>query len=277
MDRPRIPVHASFISLALLLVLAGGCLPGWQTDEPPVANDQTDKLTGTPNASGCVDFGGFTNCPLGDARLLPSEDGTTLDVTSLRTAGEDGVSFLLPEVTDFEVTGSRPPSSSSTMISRAISDGDVTSTMTVRDTDDGFTVSGTFTGNDASTYNAELYRAGELVGTVAGLASGGEGLRARWLQRPIIIWVIQIGFHIYIFIFGAQQAEATEGACIWDLALPKNQQASTTLADGTEVTFDHVRLVENVEPSGSYPYLTFDRIDYTSDDGTFRISNERAQ
>jgi hypothetical protein len=263
--------------LALPLMLLGGCLPDAGTDDVP-ASEPTTSLA-TTNAT-CVDYQGISNCGLGAAVLTPSRDGS-LDVTGLRTAGRDGVAFQLPEVTSFDVTGTRERSSTGSVLTRAISDGKVTSTMTVRDTIDGFTVSGTFTGNTGATYNAELYNRGQRVGTVAGIKSG-EGLSASWVDpevaRARIRIRIRIGFVVITITIGLAATEApTEGACVWDYGLPEDTQATTKLADGTPVTFDRVRLVENVDPAGSYPYLSFDRIDYTSSDGGFRIDGEHAQ
>lgn len=262
--------------LALPLALLAGCLPD-AADEVP-AGDPAQNLA-TTNA-GCVDFQGISNCGLGAAALTPTRDGL-LDVTGLRTAGRDGVAFQLPDVTSFDVTGTRQHSDAASLITRAVSDGKVTSTMTVRNTSDGFTISGTFTGNSNATYNAELYSRGERVGTVAGIKSG-DGLHAAWIDtaraRPRITIRIRIGFVVITISFAHAFTEApTEGACVWDYGLPEDTQATTKLADGTPVTFDRVRLVENVDPAGSYPYLSFDRIDYTSSDGGFLIDGEHAQ
>jgi hypothetical protein len=273
MERQGIPVRASSRRLRLLAVLLGASLAGCQAEEPTTI-EPLENLEAAVHAADCTDYRDLRHCALGGAALTPSRDGSTLDVTSLRTPGEDGVAILLPDSTGFDVTGERHTSSESTMVWRAISAGAVTSTMTVQNTDDGFTVSGEFTGSDPSTYNVELYRRGERVGTVTDVKSG-EGIHARWVQQLRIIIRIRIGFVVITIIIRAAHETATEGACVWDLPLQDGQEAVTTLADGTEVTFDRARLVENVKGGGSYPYLTFDRLDYTSNDESFRITDER--
>jgi hypothetical protein len=234
--------------------------------------DDQDLLA---QAQACTEFQGLEHCPLGNAKLAPGRDGATLDVSSMRKPGSDGVAIRLPDSTEFDAAGVRQSNSDSTMIWKAASGGSVTSTMTVQNTDDGFTISGEFTGNKPSTYDAILYKEGAVVGTVSGLKSGVDTLRARWSQRNLIVIVIRIRFRVIIIIIrnGEQQQQAgTEGACVWDL--PLGQDAVTTLPDGKEVTFDRVELVENVLKGGSYPYLTFDRIDYTSNDASLQINRE---
>jgi hypothetical protein len=259
----------------LLPVVLGASLIGCHADEP-IASDLPANMQAPLHAADCTEYRDLAHCALGGATVAASRDGATLAVTSLQTAGKDGVAILLPDSTGFDVTGTRDTSSDSTMIWRAISAGTVTSTMTVQNTDDGFTVSGEFTGSESGTYTAELYRAGELVGTIPGLRSGGDGVHARNVQQLRIRIRIRIGFVVIIIVIGrAQQATTTEGACVWDLPLQDGQEAVTTLPDGTDVTFDRVQLVEDVQGGGSYPYLTFDRLDYTSNDEAFQITDEQ--
>jgi hypothetical protein len=262
----------------MAVVLFGAGLAGCRSDDSAIASDPLDKLDPAGNAAACVDLQGLSHCALGNARLTPSKDGSTLDVTAMRAPDKDGVAILLPEATEFDLAGTRRSDSGSTTITRAISAGVVTSTMTVQNTASGFTVSGTFTGNDASTYNVNLYKADTLVGTAAGLRSGVDGLTASWAQPQRIVIRIRIGFVVIIIVIGrAQPLAATEGACVWNLPLDDGQLAVTTLADGTAVTFDRLQLVENVQQGGSYPYLTFDRIDYTSNNPSLQITSESAQ
>jgi hypothetical protein len=274
MARQGIAIRASSRRL-LLPVLLGASLVGCHADETdpgaPLGHMQAPL-----HAADCTEYRDLPHCALGDAVVSASRDGATLGVTSLRTPGRDGVAILLPDSTGFDVFGTRETSSDSTMHWRAISAGAVTSTMTVQNTDNGFTVSGTFTGSDPSTYTAELYRAGELVGAIRGLKSG-TGVRARHVQQLRIRIRIRIGFRVVIdIIIGrAEQVSATEGACVWDLPLQDGQEAVTTLPDGTDVTFDRVQLVEEVRGSGSYPYASFDRLDYTSNDESLQITDER--
>ncbi len=279
MQQRGTPIRASFRYIGLLSAVLAGGLAGCQTDDAVTADDPPDDKGAPLQAQGCTEYQDLEHCPLGGASVALGRDG--LDVTSLRKPGRDGVAILLPESTEFEATGTRVASSDSAMIWKAVSAGAVTSTMTVQNTDDGFTVSGEFTGNNPSTYNAILYRAGAVVGTVAGMKSGVDKLKARWDNRFRITIRIRIGFKtITIVITWGQQliaAEGTAGACVWDMPLEEGQEAVTTLPDGKEVTFDRVQLVENVLKGGSYPYMTFDRLDYTSNDESLTIDSERTR
>lgn len=66
-----------------------------------------------------------------------------------------------------------------------------------------------------------------------------------------------------------------DGGCSWGFT--SATAGEVALADGRRVLVDEISFDEIVPASGSYPYLTFDRIDYTSDAGTFVLGAESAR
>jgi len=211
-------------SLAVLAGLFAGTLMGCQADDPDA--DTEAEISAPALTSQCVDFGGLQNCALGAAKLSRSKDGAALDVTGLRTAGEDGIATFLPSTRTFSMAGRSTAGASSTEISRAVTQGEVISTMTAQHNERGLNLTGTFTGNADATYNANLFKDGKLVGTVPGLKSNAEGLQiypGPRAQNRIIIIIIFWGFgNIDIWIIdwlhGGKQALAAApqaGACVW--------------------------------------------------------------
>ena len=285
MKTKRLSIHASTKHLGLVFVLLGTSLAACDSDDAVITRDHLDSREAPSYGANCTDYQGLTHCPLGDAKLLANKEEPTLDVTSLRTPEKDGVAILLPEVTQFVATGTRNSDSAATMIARSISKEVVTSTMTVQNTDDGFDVSGLFTGNEQSTYNVHLYKEGSLVGIVSGQESGKDHLQVHWadenpefrirIRITIEFDVITITITRTKFKAGADPSIA-EGACVWDLPLG-GRTAWVKLENGTEIKFDRLLLVENVREGGSYPYMAFDRIDLTSNDESFQLDSERTR
>jgi len=269
--------------LAVLAGLLTSTVMGCQTDEPDAPSS---GVAAAALGLECMEFGGLQNCPLGAATLAPSSDGTAMDIAGLRTADQDGVATFLPATHTFSMAGSSSASQRTTEISRAINQGEVISTMTARHNADGLALTGTFTGNDNATYNANLYKGGKLVGIVPGLRSNGQGLqlyigpRAR---RPIIIIIIWGFDNVTVLIFNRAAGGPTAaplpdaGACVWKVDLAPESDPHVTLPDGTSVAVDHVEMVENVTAAGSYPYLSFDRIDYSSNAGALHVTSEAAK
>lgn len=273
-------------SLAVLAGLFAGTLMGCQADDPDA--DSEAEIATPALTSQCVDFGGLQNCALGAAKLSRSKDGAALDVTGLRAAGEDGIATFLPSTRTFSMAGQSTADAKSTEISRAVTQGEVISTMTAQHNERGLNLTGTFTGNADATYNANLFKDGKLVGTVPGLKSNAEGLQiypGPRAQNRIIIIIIFWGFgNIDIWIIdwlhGGKQAHAAApqaGACVWKVDLAQDADPHVTLPDGSSVGVDHVEMVENVTAAGSYPYLSFDRIDYSSNAGALHVTGETAK
>lgn len=225
-------------------------------------------------AAGCVEHSGFTHCSLGGASLTPSRDGATLTVGGARSAQKDGVAVVLPAVTSFVPDGKVGGAAGSTFVARSLSAGVSTSSLTVRKSFEGYAVSAAYTGaGDTSRYDALLYRSGVQVGRIRNLGpqdstrifySDPDCPRGSTVPWPDCLWIRPNPFNITPY-----------GACNWDLNLGSAGQV--TLASGQRVTVDRISFEEIVPASGSYPYLTFDRIDYTGDVGSFQLGAESAQ
>lgn len=278
-----------------LVVLAGlltTTLLGCQTDDtdPPDGSETQPTSELSAPVTQCVQLGGLQNCALGAAKVVLNKDAATLDVTGLRTAGQDGLTTLLPSTRTFSMAGTSTATARTTEISRAISQGELISTMTAQHDDQGLTLSGTFTGNADATYNANLFKGGKLVGSIPNVRSGEQGLRLYpGPQAParIIIIIIFWGFdNIDIWIInwlkehGGESAHAATpqaGACVWKVDLDPTADPHATLPDGSSVAVDHVEMVEDVTSAGSYPYMSFDRIDYSSNAGALHVTGEAAK
>jgi hypothetical protein len=282
MKRQGTTIWTTSRHFAVLAGLLTSTLIGCQADDPD-AEPATD-VAAPALSSECVALGGLQNCALGAAIVTPSSDGLALDVAGLRTAGQDGVATFVPATRTFGMAGSTTADQRTTEISRAISQGELISTMTAQHNAAGLALTGTFSGNDDATYNANLYQGGELVGVVPALKSNTQGLQIYPGSTDFRIHVVYWGFGnyevwIWTYLTGTQPkaAEPVAGACIWKVDLAKDSDPHVTLPDGTSVAVDHVELVENVTAAGSYPYLTFDRVDYTSNAGALHVTSETAK
>lgn len=251
---------------AAVMALAASC----STEAAEPASARAEALA----AAGCVEHSGFTHCSLGSATLTPSRDRATLTVGGARSAQKDGVAVVLPDVTSFVPDGKVGGAAGSTFVARSLSAGVSTSSLTVRKSFAGYTVSAAYTGSgDTSRYDAILFSGGAQVGRLRNLGpldstrviySDPDCPRGSTLPWPDCLWVRPNPFHITPY-----------GACNWDLILGSAGQVE--LLDGQRVTVDRISFEEIVPASGSYPYLTFDRIDYTGDVGSFQLGAESAQ
>ncbi len=257
---------ASSLSFALLCSVTA-C----STSAPEELNDETAQGI---SPAGCVEFAGNPHCGLGTAALRLSANDGSLTVTNMRSAGKDGVSISLPEATSFIPDGTYAnPASTSTQIANAISDGVTTSTIKAVTTDRGTVYSATFTGNgQATTYSAILSRDGREVARIANIPNGGTGLPPVQPSALGRIWR-WIKFHVRIVPASAASATAS-GACSWEQSFDPSAPAKVTLASGQTVEIDNIELLEDVPVGGSYPYTSFDRIDYTASGGTFTLNGE---
>jgi len=263
-------VRTSFFGLTLALLCN---VTACSSDEPQDLSDERAQAAGVRPAA-CVDFDGNAHCGLGNAKLAVSPADGALTVSNLSAAGRDGVSISLPQATSFVPTGTYANSAAaSTLIANAISNGVTTSTVKAVSTARGTSYSATFTGsNQAGTYSAIYSRNGQEVARVAGIPNGQVGTPPM-AARNIWRW---IKFHVRIVPSSRAAAAAdVSGACSWEQSFDPSAPVSVTLANGRVVEVDNLELREDVAVGGSYPYLSFDRIDYTADGGTFTLNAEK--
>jgi hypothetical protein len=161
------------------------------------------------------------------------------------------------------------------MVATSFNEGVSLSTMTSISTDRDLTLSATYTANgDASTYRAIFYREGEEVGRISRIPNGGEVTLRIY---PCVPWPGCRGirfppdFHVSSL---AVAADENEGACGWDMSFHENSLPVLTLEDGSAVTVDRVELKEELSAKGSYPYISFNRMDYTYDGGELLLTEE---
>ncbi len=265
MKRVGTSVFASSLAFALLCgVSACG------TSEPELPSDESAQGI---SPAGCIPFAGLLHCSKGAASLRLSPDGGSLGVFNMKTAGQDGVSIGLPEATSFIPDGTYANSATnSTQVANAISDGVTTSTIKAVTTDRGTLYSASFTGNgQATTYSAILSRSGREVARIANIPNGSTGVPPVQPSALGRIWR-WIKFHVRIVPASATASATASGACSWEQSFDADAPAKVTLANGQTVEIDNLELLEDVPVGGSYPYTSFDRIDYTSSGGTFTLN-----
>lgn len=237
-------------------------------------SDDRGQVAQSATATDCVDFQGNKHCALGAAKLAAGQ--ASLTVTGMRSEA-DGVAILLPDVTQFAATGQIDPKSGDVLFARSINEGVSTSSMTLKRTNDGFSIAASFTGSGAgTTYTARLYNNGQTVGTIGGIPSGTAMLMPRPCQFPPpgCRWPAPMPWPPWP-PFRVIQSGPNAGACVWSAAFGAGNQVQATLADGKVVLADAIDLEEEVKGPGSYPYLTFNRIDYSGNANSGRIDTEQ--
>jgi hypothetical protein len=272
----------------LLSVLAAGGLTACHADDSTAASDDLGRIAATETSADCVDLDGNKHCALGKATLATMANGG-VQINGMATAGNDGVAIMLPDVTQFSATGQADSKSSgTTLLARSINEGVSTSSMTLQRlaSSDSYAISASFTGSGAgSTYTAVFYDNGKQVGTIGGLPSGQPAAMVppRGCRpfpcitiRPIPIppWPPFLVVQNPLDGSGGSTGPGAPGACVWKINFGQDNLIAPKLADGTTVLADEVDLVEDVKGQGSYPYLTFNRIDYTSDASDGQITAE---
>ena len=251
------------VSLALCAVAFlsfGGGLSGCH-DDPSTGEDSTNLASRQASAD-CVEFQGIQHCALGAATLTPREDGKLLEVGELSASDKDGVSVVLPDVTSFVPTGRIDGTAEgAAMTVTARSGGNTIGTMNVQRLKDGYRVSATFTGDGSeSVYNVNLYSGDVLVGSIARQLSTGGGVVLPHYQPIWWYW----WYWWYWPSFWNIQRGPNAGGCVWELPFARGDEIQVVADGGKLVVADRIELEEVVNKGGSYPYLTFDRIDYTT-------------
>lgn len=251
----------------LAIALLGIGIAGCRGEEPASGQAQT-ALEGIEN---CLDFAGNVHCSLGNAQLSRTADGA-LHIGPLGTSGGDGVAIHLPGASSFTADGQISPASVG-LHARALSAGAVVSTTSVQRTSNGgYALTASFTGSGTdSTYNANLYQQGALVGVIRDVR-GNVPIPLAYHnchpQHPNYPNCFPVVRHTG---FKNTRTAAALGACVWDYT---GAQVKVTLPTGGSVIADRVELVENVDSSGGYPYLNFDRLDYLVAGGSMVIKSE---
>ncbi|RKG92448.1 hypothetical protein [Corallococcus terminator] len=232
-------------------------------------------------AEECVSFNGINHCGMGKAQL--KLNGKELQVVSPYGAAEDGVAIFTEGSTVWSAGFRSEPSGRGVeqTVLTGESEGAAASTATIRTEGGRTSYAATFTAAtpDASTYTATVYSQGQRVASVSGVRYGDVGV-TQVSNRPIYGYTpectnqsynacrqscLSAGYPNcnYCSIPCRRTFHRLElnGACVWSMQV---QRATFELAQmgaaAQVVEGDMVELTEEIDPSGSYPYVNFDRI-----------------
>jgi hypothetical protein len=212
-----------------------------------------------------VVFQGFAHAPIGIATLHVDPARAALDVRGLRSTGEDGFAVKRDGATSWTARievplGGAPPVN---LVWSALADGRPIGTGLLRQNGDMFEMSGVFTGGTTTrTFSAHVYNNGRLVGAV------GSQPPAASAFVPIDICRVFTDLCRVV----AEFHTLPDGACMVRIAGAR--AVPIRLPNGTVVTGNELRLVEEVSPAGHYPYLGFDTMVIRSDAPSIAILSE---
>ncbi len=211
-----------------------------------------------------VVFQGLPHTPVGYAALRLDPARGALDVMGLGSTGKDGVSVRKDGSTSWTARVEVPVAGVPLNLSwSALADGRRIGSGLLRQNGDTFEMSGVFTGaTTAPTFSAQVYNDGRLVGAVGGQPSSG---------------LIYVPVNICTFVpelcrITAEFHTLDDGACM--VKIVGSRAVPIRLPNGTIVTGNELRLVEEVRPAGHYPYLGFDTMVMRSDAPSFAILSE---
>ena len=257
---------------AVVVALVGSNVAGCGNAGSPVVSDNS-AAPAALDETDCTEFRGHKHCPLGDAKLDPRDD-SVLNVTGLNDPNKDGVAILLPQVTSFAPDGRIDAGAAgSTVNASAYSAGRPVSTMGITRTGDAYAVSANFTGTIATgKYNVNLYNNNQLVVTIPHVPSGTQILFPYW--RPSWWFWYCWCWWWYPPHF---RVDPLNGACIWTIPLPEGEELRALNERGEPLMANRIELVEDVNGGGSYPYMAFDRIDYSTAASWMLLGDENTQ
>jgi hypothetical protein len=200
--------------------------------------------------SSSVVFQGLEHRAVGGATVKLNAERDALDVNTFDLAGGDGVAVALGEATSWTARLRAAGSSPLSLSWHAMADGRRISSASMRQVGDRFEVRALFTGATKSTYNAAVYKDGRLVGAVGGVPSTAhiivpESFCEVFGSIGFIACDIVSNFH-----------NGPNGDCGFGFMFPG--EVTIRLPNGVRLAGNELRLVEEVDPAGHYPYLSFD-------------------
>ncbi len=220
---------------------------------------------GSAHAQSAVVFQGLTHTPVGAATLRVDATRKSLDVSGLGPAGEDGVAVKAGDATSWTARVGTPVVSGLPlrMSWSALVDGRRIGSGLLQQVRDHFEISAVFTGaTTAPTFSGQVYNAGRLVGAIGSLPPTAHfDLPLDFCRRVPEFCELTTEFHTL-----------PDGACMIKVVSPR--AVPFRLPNGTIVTGNELRLVEEVRPAGHYPYLGFDTMTMQSDARSFEIFSE---
>ena len=267
------PLFKCFGLMFAFLGSLAGCRDDGLTgvsDDPAVAIATPSRLAAVDDDRDCVEFQGIKHCRLGATKLTPREEGKFLEMKGMSSPEKDGVSILLPDVTNFEAEGRIDSRADDAVLNvRALNEDRIIGTMAVKRANEGYIVSAMFTGDNDGTYTVNLYKGMDRVGSISGLANGSEFYLSHYYPSWLYWWVWWHWAHFWNI-----QSGPNAGGCVWSFDFPPGDEVLVKVDSGEEVAADRIELEEVVKKSGSYPYLTFNRIEYTTNGGRMLLESE---
>lgn len=217
---------------------------------------------------GCKYFNNIAHCPVGDAKLKLTNNGSQLAVYNLGSKGTDGVSSEFDVATQWraKLTASGTPKS---MTFSALLDGDLTSSASFEVGSKGFELRTTFTGSAGPhTYRAIVMDGNKVVGDFGGLNSSSSVI-----ATPIPVFPPPTEFP-WPFPWPPEPTfkRGPLGPCIWGFDLGGSFTVTTSAGD--QAVGDSVRLVEDVAGGGHYPYAGFSAITMQANGASLVITDE---
>jgi hypothetical protein len=214
----------------------------------------------------CITFAGLEHCSVDGANLAINQG--VLTVSTPDQPG--GVSIATPGATSW--TGESrirlENGVGDTLEASSISSGQVTSTAHAQRVANGFRLSATFTASSqAPTFTTLVYRNGTLQGSSTKNPSGSN---AAMITGPVILagWE-NLEWPDFVVAQG--------GSCTWTYRTVQGADRTITLPDGRSFVGDEIRFAEEVNPSGAYPYLTFDSLVFEGDLQVTKFLSETVQ
>ena len=209
----------------------------------------------------CLTYSGLQHCPVNGTTLGLTPNKARLTVTASNQPG--GVWIATPGASSWNGNSRIRLASGQGDVLKAssISQGQVTSGAEALRVSNGYRLSATFTAsNEAPTFSTLVYRNGILQGSSGNNASGSN---AAFIGTPVVLagWE-NLQWPDFIVAQG--------GACTWVYQTATGTDREITLPDGRTFLGDEIRFAEEVNPSGAYPYLTFDSLVF---EGNIHSSN----
>ena len=214
-------------------------------------------FTAWASAQSSTVFQGLTHTAVGGAVLHLDQGREALTVATFDPSGEDGVAVGLREATSWtarmEATGDDTLPLGISW--HAIADSQRISSASMRRAGETFEFSAVFTGATRPTYAAYVYNDGRLVGSLGALQPTAHVVVPESFCRvPEFAAILNCRL--------TSRFHNVNAACVWEWIF--GEKLAFRLPNGTVVTGNELRLVEEVRPAGHYLYLSFDAMQIRS-------------
>ena len=212
-----------------------------------------------------VVFQGLPHTAVGYATLQLDPARAALNVIGLGSTGKDGVAVKKEGATSWTArvevpVAGMPPLNLSWS---ALADGRRIGSGLLQQKGDTLEMSGVFTGATTTpTFTAQVYNNGRLAGAIGSLP-------------PTVHVDVLLDFCRAVpefCVFTTEFHTLFDGACM--VKIVGSRAVPIRLPNGTVVTGNELRLVEEVRPASHYPYLGFDTMTIRTDAPSFAIRSE---